>query len=92
MCISKAQRDPNRPLLRLAAVPAPHVDTDEVVVIDQTGARYLLDGQTGTLTRLSVTETQMLATFFEEVGRTCWDTVDGFVRRLQPAPSGVRAG
>ena len=92
MYIGKSQREPNRPLLRLAAVPAPHVTTDEVVVIDQTGTRCLLDGQTGTLTRLSVTETQMLATYFEEVGRTCWDTVDGFVQRLQPAPTGARAG
>jgi len=79
-------------LLRLAAIPAAHVATDEVVVIDQIGTRYLLDGHAGTLTRLSALDIQMIPTFFDEAGRTRWEPVDELIQRFQTTPDDASAG
>jgi hypothetical protein len=84
---------PNAPvLLRLAAIPAAHVETDEVVVVDPIGRRYLLDGHAGTLTRLSAADVQMIPTFFDDAGRTDWEIAHNLMQRFQTTSDDTQTG
>jgi hypothetical protein len=70
-------------MLRLAAVPAAHVATDEVVVADLAATQYLFDRQAGTLTPLTTTDAAMVATFFDYVGDLPWEPSERLLDRLR---------
>lgn len=63
-------------LYRLAGIPAPFLDNDEVLVADEDGNLFLHDRDTANLTPVPAAEIATVVTFYEAAFETDWRAVD----------------
>jgi hypothetical protein len=65
-------------LYRLAAVPALHSDTADIIIVDQRDTFYLLDGSRRSLVQLNRTDVRAAMTFFEPSCASSWHRIEHF--------------